>query len=97
MSHVTEQHTPYNNKQSNKDKDMAATESSASSTNMREERTDIRADNKEENEENVDEEEETSEGIPLKHCLFCVLQFDELEECLDHMLKQHGFFIPCVC
>ena len=47
------------------------------------------------------EEEEAGEGeehdppIPLGTCLFCSQVFEELDECLDHMLKIHGFFIPC--
>ncbi len=33
-------------------------------------------------------------GIPLKHCLFCSTSFDCVQSSLEHMLKQHGFFIP---
>jgi len=32
--------------------------------------------------------------IPLDTCMFCRLKFGNLEKCLDHMLKTHGFFIP---
>jgi pre-60S factor REI1 len=51
------------------------------------------------------EEEETSEGfedwndgdaIPLLTCLFCRVQHSDQQASLDHMLKEHGFFIPFV-
>lgn len=43
-----------------------------------------------------DEEEEEGEAIPLLHCLFCTKQFGTVAASCDHMLKQHGFFIPFV-
>lgn len=32
--------------------------------------------------------------IPLETCLFCNKSFPEFEECITHMHKNHGFYIP---
>eukprot|EP01006_Ploeotia_vitrea_P040571 TRINITY_DN66434_c8_g1_i1.p1 TRINITY_DN66434_c8_g1~~TRINITY_DN66434_c8_g1_i1.p1 ORF type:complete len:480 (+),score=259.99 TRINITY_DN66434_c8_g1_i1:89-1441(+) len=32
--------------------------------------------------------------IPLNTCLFCPRQFSSLKPALDHMLSEHGFFLP---
>ena len=42
------------------------------------------------------EESEEGEAIPLLHCLFCTKEFNSVAASVDHMLKQHGFFIPFV-
>jgi hypothetical protein len=42
------------------------------------------------------EEEEEGEAIPLLHCLFCTQSFTQMQSNVDHMLKQHGFFIPFI-
>lgn len=41
-------------------------------------------------------EYDMSKAIPLKTCLFCCQEFDDLTASLDHMWKHHGFFIPFV-
>lgn len=42
------------------------------------------------------EESEEGEAIPLLHCLFCTKEFKDVSASVEHMLKQHGFFIPFV-
>lgn len=32
--------------------------------------------------------------IPKENCLFCNKKFPYFEECLNHMFKKHGFYIP---
>lgn len=39
--------------------------------------------------------EQDGEAIPIGSCLFCSKQFGSVQPSLDHMLKEHGFFIPC--
>ncbi|KAF2807907.1 uncharacterized protein BDZ99DRAFT_522515 [Mytilinidion resinicola] len=41
-----------------------------------------------------DEDEEELKKLDLSQCLFCSLQSTTLETNLDHMLAQHGLFIP---
>lgn len=33
-------------------------------------------------------------SLDPEHCIFCPKAFTSLDECLDHMLATHGFFIP---
>lgn len=39
---------------------------------------------------------ENKVDIPLNQCLFCTRKriFDDLDACLEHMFKTHGFYIP---
>jgi pre-60S factor REI1 len=43
-----------------------------------------------------EDEEEEGEAIPLLSCLFCAKSFPTVQASVEHMLKQHGFFIPFV-
>jgi pre-60S factor REI1 len=43
-----------------------------------------------------EDEEEEGEAIPLLSCLFCAKSFPSVQASVEHMLKQHGFFIPFV-
>lgn len=59
--------------------------------------TDLKEDGEEEFEDDGLDMDESA-AIPLLTCLFCRTKFEESEKqiYLDHMLKQHGFFIPFV-
>lgn len=75
----------------------AVTASSVSSAS-----TKVKAESKHNDEEDDDamedgeESNEEGEAIPLLHCLFCPKEFTSVSSSVDHMLKQHGFFIPFV-
>lgn len=64
----------------------------------------VQEDIKQENEEELTEEQQAEKimeeklknkvEIPLEVCLFCNKKFPYFEECLNHMFKKHGFYIP---
>lgn len=64
----------------------------------------VQEDVKQENEEELTEEQQAEKimeeklknkvEIPLEVCLFCNKKFPYFEECLNHMFKKHGFYIP---
>lgn len=64
----------------------------------------VQEDIKQGNEEELTEEQQAEKimeeklknkvEIPLEVCLFCNKKFPYFEECLNHMFKKHGFYIP---
>lgn len=64
----------------------------------------VQEDIKQENDEELTEEQQAEKimeeklknkvEIPLEVCLFCNKKFPYFEECLNHMFKKHGFYIP---
>ena len=46
--------------------------------------------------EDGEDEEEEGEAIPLMHCLFCSKNYTQVDSCVSHMLREHGFFIPFI-
>ncbi len=64
----------------------------------------VQEDIKQESEEELTEEQQAEKimeeklknkvEIPLEVCLFCNKKFPYFEECLNHMFKKHGFYIP---
>mmetsp|Transcript_44254 Transcript_44254/g.71137 ORF Transcript_44254/g.71137 Transcript_44254/m.71137 type:complete len:416 (-) Transcript_44254:95-1342(-) len=45
-------------------------------------------------EKEIKEKEEEKKPVPLQHCLFCNKSAATMEECLNHMLRSHSFYIP---
>jgi pre-60S factor REI1 len=50
----------------------------------------------EDDDEDEDDDWEDIEGVPLQtnQCLFCEMESEDMEANLDHMCKEHSFFIP---
>jgi len=84
------------------DKDAAAAAAAPASASAKPAKPAAKPESKHDDEEDEDDEEagegeeEEGEPIPLLHCLFCAKEFANVAASCDHMLKQHGFFIPFV-
>lgn len=47
-----------------------------------------------EDEEDDEEDYDEADAIPLLTCLFCNRVHENIQSCLDHMYRSHGFHIP---
>jgi len=84
-----------------KDAEQATPEAAAEAENKVEMNVEVDANGEQKTEEQLEVERANKEmlsrkPIPLKHCLFCTRSFQTIDKCLEHMLKDHGFFIPYI-
>ncbi len=61
----------------------------------KDEKKKTKGDKMKDEEDEEDDEDDEGEAIPLLTCLFCNKEFNDMQKCLDHMLK-HGFFVPYI-